>query len=130
MASRPSPYPMRTTPDDRDAAVIERAYAAFNARDIDTALANMHADVEWPNGMEGGVVIGHAAVRAYWERQWDRIDPSVTPVAITPLPDGRLDVRVHQVVRSLLGEKLLDQHVRHLYTVEDGRVRRMEIETE
>ena len=115
------------TPHER--ALIEGAYAAFNARDIDAALGAMHPDVEWPNGMEGGVVIGHAAVRAYWERQWDRIDPSVTPVSITPRPDGRLDVRVHQVVRSLLGETLLDQHVRHVYTVEDGRVRRMEIET-
>ena len=119
---------MRSTPDDRDRAVIERAYAAFNARDIDAALDAMHPDVEWPNGMEGGVVIGHAGVRSYWERQWDRIDPSVTPVAITRRDDGRLEVRVHQVVRSLLGEKLLDQQVRHLYTIEDGRVRRMEIE--
>lgn len=130
MATRPSPHPMRSSPDADDAAVIERAYAAFNARDIDAALEHMHPDVEWPNGMEGGVVIGHAAVRAYWERQWDRIDPSVTPVAITLRPDGRLDVRVHQVVRSLIGEKLLDQLVRHLYTIEDGCVRRMEIETE
>ena len=128
MASRPSSQPMRSTPDDRDRAIIERAYAAFNARDIDAALDAMHPDVEWPNGMEGGVVIGHAGVRAYWERQWDRIDPSVTPVAITRRNDGRLEVRVHQVVRSLLGEKLLDQHVHHLYTIEDGRVRRMEIE--
>lgn len=130
MASRPSPQAMPITPDADDSAVIERACAAFNARDIDAALAHLHPDVEWPDGMEGGIVIGHAAVRAYWERQWDRIDPSVTPLAITPRPDGRLDVRVHQVVRSLLGEKLLDQQVRHLYTIEGGRVRRMEIETE
>jgi ketosteroid isomerase-like protein len=128
VAVRPSPRPMPSTPEDRDVALIHRAYAAFNARDIDAALDAMHPDVEWPNGMEGGVVIGHAGVRSYWERQWDRIDPSVTPVTITSRPDGRLDVHVHQVVRSLLGEKLLDQRVHHLYTIEDGRVRRMEIE--
>ena len=110
-----------------DRALIERAYAAFNARDIDAALATMHEDVEWPNGMEGGVVIGHAGVRTYWTRQWDRVDPVVTPVSITTLPDGRIDVRVHQVVRSILGELLLDHHVRHVYTLDGGLVRAMEI---
>ena len=110
-----------------DRSLIDRAYVAFNARDIDGALETMHADVEWPNGMEGGVVIGHAGVRGYWTRQWDRIDPTVTPVDVNALPDGRLDVRVHQVVRSLLGELLLDHHIHHVYTVEDGLVRRMEI---
>ena len=114
-----------TTATDR--ALIERAYAAFNARDIDAALATMHGDVEWPNGMEGGVVIGHAGVRAYWTRQWDRVDPVVTPVSIATMSDGRLDVRVHQVVRSILGELLLDDHIRHVYTLDGGLVRAMEI---
>lgn len=113
------------SPTERD--LIERAYAAFNARDIDAVLVTMHDDVEWPNGMEGGVVIGHSAVRVYWERQWDRVDQAVMPVAFGTLPDGRIDVRVHQVVRSLLGELLLDHHVRHVYTLEGGLVRAMEI---
>jgi hypothetical protein len=34
--------------------LLRRAYEAFNARDIDAALALMHLDVDWPNGMEGG----------------------------------------------------------------------------
>ena len=50
--------------------LLRRAYAAFNARDIDGALALMHPDVDWPNGMEGGREHGHDAVRAYWERQF------------------------------------------------------------
>ena len=36
--------------------LLRSAYKAFNARDIDTALAAMHHDVEWQNGMEGGYV--------------------------------------------------------------------------
>jgi ketosteroid isomerase-like protein len=28
--------------------LLRRAYEAFNARDIDGALATMHADVDWP----------------------------------------------------------------------------------
>ena len=48
--------------------LIRQAYAAFNARKIDAALALMCSDVVWPNGMEGGVVLGHAGIREYWTR--------------------------------------------------------------
>ena len=48
--------------------LLTKSYAAFNARDIETALALMHADVDWPNGMEGGRVIGHDEVRQYGTR--------------------------------------------------------------
>jgi len=51
-----------------DVAVLREAYRAFNARDMDAALATMRPDVEWPNGMEGGTVYGHAGVREYWTR--------------------------------------------------------------
>ena len=30
---------------------LRYAYAAFNARNVDAALATMHPDVEWPNGI-------------------------------------------------------------------------------
>jgi hypothetical protein len=41
-----------------------RTYRAFNARDIDAALAVMHPEVDWPNGLEGGRVHGHARLPA------------------------------------------------------------------
>jgi ketosteroid isomerase-like protein len=53
------------------------AYRAFNARDIDTILAMMHPDVDWPNGMEGGRVNGQENVRRYWMRQWGILEPHV-----------------------------------------------------
>jgi len=53
-----------------DCKLLEQAYAAFNARDVDAALATMHPDVIWPNGMEGGCIYGHNGVRDYWLRQW------------------------------------------------------------
>ena len=34
--------------------LIKKAYSAFNARDINTALATMHPDVQWPKAFEGG----------------------------------------------------------------------------
>ena len=48
--------------------LLHRAYAAFNRRKIESVLALMHADVDWPNGMEGGRVLGTGAVREYWTR--------------------------------------------------------------
>lgn len=109
------------------AQLLARTYAAFNARDIDGALAAMHPAVEWPNGMEGGTVHGHAAIRAYWTWQWGLIDPSVEPTRFVPMPDGRLAVDVHQVVRDLAGAALKDEMVRHVYGFEDGLIRAMEI---
>ncbi len=45
--------------------LINKAYAAFNARDIDTALSTMHADVQWPKAFEGSYVTGHDEIRDY-----------------------------------------------------------------
>ena len=107
--------------------LLERTYAAFNARDIDGALAAMHPDVDWPNGMEGGRVHGHRAVREYWTRQWGLIDPRVEPRGFATEADGRIAVDVRQVVRDRAGVLLKDQMVQHVYRLEDGLVRAMEI---
>ena len=107
--------------------LLERVYAAFNARDIDSALQFMHSDVDWPNGMEGGRVYGHEGIRDYWTRQWGLIDPLVTPLGFVTTNDGRVDVEVHQVVRDLDGNVLKDAIVHHIYTFEDGLIKAMEI---
>ena len=43
--------------------LIRRAYAAFNARDLDSALSALHRDVDWLNAIDGGRVRGHDEVR-------------------------------------------------------------------
>jgi hypothetical protein len=106
---------------------LQRAYTAFNARDIDGALATMSPDVVWPNGMEGGTVHGHEGVRAYWTRQWSMIDPHVDPVRFVEDESGRITVDVHQVVRDLTGKQLLNRMVQHVYTVRDGLIQSMDI---
>jgi SnoaL-like domain len=79
-------------------ALLRGCYAAFNARDLECALAALHPDVSWPNGWEGGWIQGRDGVREYWRRQWAAIDPQVDPVAFTRDADGRIIVSVHQVV--------------------------------
>ena len=107
--------------------LLTRTYAAFNARDVDTVLAQMHPDVDWPNGMEGGRVRGHAAVRDYWTRQWGVIDPHVEPLRFQIDEAGRTVIDVRAVVRDLTGTLLSDTMVQHVYTIEDGLIRTMEI---
>jgi ketosteroid isomerase-like protein len=107
--------------------LLRRAYATFNARDIDGALALMHPDVDWPNGMEGGREVGHDAVRAYWTRQFGLIDSHVEPVGFSEDAEGRIVVEVNQVVRNLDGALLSQQRVEHVYTLREGLIARMDI---
>jgi hypothetical protein len=115
---------------DRPAPEIEllhAAYAAFNARDIDAALALMTPDVAWPKAFKGGFVRGPEEVRAYWTEQWSEIDPHVEPVFFYSEEIGRILVDVHQVVRDLAGAVLVDEHVGHRFTLEHGLIQAMEV---
>ena len=113
---------------EEEERLLRRAYEAFNARDIDGALGLMHPDVDWPNGLWGGRERGHAAVREYWTRQFEVIDSHVEPVGFSADDEGRIVVDVHQVVRDLDGTVLSDGRVRHVYTMRDGLVERMDIQ--
>jgi len=106
---------------------IAEAYRAFNARDIDAALVLMHPNVDWPNGMEGGRVIGHDAIREYWTRQWKIVSPHVDPTAMEDDAKKRTVVSVHQVVKDMSGNIFFDQTIRHIYTLREGLIVRMDI---
>ena len=109
-------------------SLVKKAYAAFNARDIDIALSTFHPAVQWPKAFEGGYVSGHAEIRQYWTRQWSEINPVVEPTAFTERPDGTLEVAVHQLVKNLQGKVLFDGVVKHVYTIQDALQRKMDIE--
>ena len=81
--------------------LIEKAYSAFNKRDIDGALALMTQGVSWPKASEGGKIVGKEEIRAYWTRQWGEFDPRVEPLAMTEEDGGKIRVKVHQLVLSL-----------------------------
>jgi hypothetical protein len=108
--------------------MINHAYEAFNERDIDTVLSYMHQDVHWPNGWEGGYVEGHDEVRAYWTRQWKEIDPNVKPVSFKENESGQIEVEVRQMAKDMNGNILFDGVVKHVYTIDNGLIKSMEIE--
>jgi hypothetical protein len=107
--------------------LIRKAYSAFNSRDIDSALTLMTENVRWPKASEGGHVAGKAEVRAYWTRQWQAFDPIVEPIELMDREGGKIEVKVHQVVKSLSGEVLSDSEVRHIYTISDGLIEGMDL---
>ncbi|MGA7312344.1 MAG: nuclear transport factor 2 family protein [Silvibacterium sp.] len=107
--------------------LLKHIYDRFNARDMETVLMAMQADVAWANGMEGGHVYGRDGVRSYWTRQWAMVDPHVEPVGFSTGPAGEVIVDVHQVVRNLEGGLLVDQMVVHIFRFEAGLIRRFDI---
>ena len=107
--------------------VIEQAYAAFNGRNIDGAVALMTEDVSWPKASEGGKVVGKDEIRAYWTRQWSEFNPHVEPLSLTELDGGKIRVRVHQLVKSLQGDLLSDSEVLHVFTMSRGLIAAMDL---
>src|SRR2546421_3528007 len=103
--------------------LLKRVYDRFNARDMETVLAAMHEDVIWANGTEGGHVHGRDEVRSYWTRQWTMIDPHVEPAAFAHGPKGEV------VVRDLNGNLLADKMVGHVFRIENGLIKRFDIQS-
>ena len=120
---------------DDDLAILERLYDRFNARDIDGVLIALTEDVAWANGMDGGHVHGHEAVRAYWTRQWAMVSPHVEPVGFRRTADGAIIAEVLQTIRDLEGRPLQgqthglkDKTVGHVFRFRDGKVARFDIQ--
>ena len=109
--------------------LLRRAYEAFNARDIEGALATMHPDVDWPNGMEGGRLHGHSEVRQYWQRQFGLIDSRVEPQRIEQRPDGQVVVTIRQIVHGHAGNSISEDTIEHRYVIREGLIERMDIRT-
>jgi nitrite reductase/ring-hydroxylating ferredoxin subunit len=84
----------------------------------------MHPEVDWPNALGGGRVVGRIAVCNYWNRQFGAISTNVEPKGFTEEADGSVTVDVHQVVHDArTGELVSDSRVRHRFRLEDGLVR-------
>jgi hypothetical protein len=120
-------FPEGARMSQADVPMLRAAYDAFNARDIDAAVAAMAPDVAWPRAFKGGFAHGHDGVRAYWTEQWTEIDAKVEPVSFETEGDGRILVKVHQVVRDLAGAVLFDGFVGHRYTFDGGLIRTMDV---
>ncbi len=117
-----------------DIEVIKGMYERFNARDIDGVLAAVADDIAWANGMDGGHVHGHEAMRDYWTRQWAVVSPHVEPIAFQQTANGAVAVKVIQSVFDLDGQPLngqthglKDKTVMHIFWMNSNKVARFDI---
>lgn len=112
---------------DERRAMLEALYRAFNDRDIDVALERLAPGVDWPNMQTGGRAHGRDEVRAYWQKQWTEINPTVEPMRIDFAPDGKAHVLVDQLVRALDGEILQNLKVEHVFEFDGAFISRMTV---
>lgn len=110
-----------------DHDLLRKTYQAFNARDLETVLAQMHPMFFGRMAGKVGGLSGHQGIRDYWTRQWAAIDPHVEPVDFATDETGRTVVKVDQVVRDLAGKVISAGRVKHVYQIEEGLIKRMEI---
>ena len=52
----------------------------------------------------------------------------VEPVAFNERQNGTCEITVHQVVKDLAANLMFDGLVKHIYTLEDGLLMRMDVE--
>ena len=79
----------------------------------------MQPNVQWPKAWEGGYISGHDEIKEYWTRQWKEINPNVERVGFIERNNGSLEVEVHQKVKDLEGNSILDVTVKHIYTFKE-----------
>lgn len=108
-------------------AVLDAAYAAFNARDIDATLALMDPAVVWPITGQGRSVHGRVGLRAHWTRQWQRTETCVEPREFMARQDGSMVVSVREITRDRDGLVLSESHLCHVYSFRDGLIATMRI---
>ena len=104
--------------------LLSDLYRAFNLREIDRVLAALSPTVRWPNVFEKTELGGHAAVRAYWQRQLETIEPRVEPVEFEER-QGSVAVRVRQIVTVKATGQVTESSVTHTYAFDEGLVTSM-----
>ncbi len=116
-----------TEEGDSDVAIVMRAYRAFARGDIDGAVADLDPEVEWIEPDEfpnGGRRRGPAAVAEYLRLSrsaWSELRSEATPVR-----RGEQIVVIHHVVGRLADGTPHDATVADAFTLENGRVVRMQ----
>ncbi len=112
---------------DRNTVLLKKVYYAFNKRDINAALASMHPNVCWSNGMGGGYVHGHDGLRDYWSKQWEMLDSDVEPVSILAEGKNKVVANVRHVVRDINENIVEDEMLQHTYLIEDNLIKHMDV---
>ena len=111
--------------NNRTKEIVLAAYDAYNARDADGILQFVSDDVDWPNGNDR--LHGREELRRYWINQWTETRTHDEPTDVTELPDGRIRVRLDQVVQSLDGIEISRGSFEYFFTLRRDAITRLDI---
>jgi ketosteroid isomerase-like protein len=112
---------------DAEQALLIKAYDAFNRRDVAALGVLLHPDVEWPDIMEGGLIIGRGVVSDYFTRQFALMIPDARLISVEEQPPARLIADVQYAVKDLKGHLWSDTRARLAYDFRDGLIWRMTV---
>jgi hypothetical protein len=112
---------------DAERALLIQAYEVFNRRDPVALGVFFHADVEWPDILEGGVITGRQTVVDYFARQFELMIPDARLISIEEEPPARLVADVQYAVRDLKGSLWSDTRAKLAYDFRDGLIARMTV---
>jgi ketosteroid isomerase-like protein len=112
---------------DAEQALLVRAYEAFNRRDLAAIGADFHADVEWPDILDGGTLKGRQTVIDYFARQFELMIPDARLISVAEEPPARLVADIQYAVRGLKGSLWSDTRAKLAYDFRDGLILRMTV---
>ena len=107
--------------------LLVQVYDAFNVGDLEGLGRTFHAEVEWPDLLEGGTLHGRGTVVDYFRRQFALMQPDAQIIDITLVGAEQAIVHVQYSVRDAQGGLWSDTQARLRFTFQDGLIRRMTV---
>jgi hypothetical protein len=110
--------------------LIVRLHQALDRQDLDAVMAMFHPEARFGDPLDDGEIVGPAGVRAFYRRLFDTLSPGVDVLAVTALPDGRLQAELQVSVRDRAGKFWSDSKTLATYTLRDGLISAVELADE
>ena len=106
---------------------VTAIYEAFNTANLENLAELLHSDVDWETTPPGGRTRGREQVCALFADRMAEWTWEFQPTSILTGEDGRITVHGRSAVRKKDGTARRDQEVEHLYTMQDGLVRKADL---
>lgn len=109
-------------------AVLEKAFDAFNTRDLTRIRPLIHPEAVWPNTLESGPpLVGKEAVMGHFGRIFATFVPSIELIQVLEETADALTVEAQYAVESLDGHVWTDSRATLIYHFRDDLLSGMTI---
>jgi hypothetical protein len=111
-------------------SLIKKAYEAFNSQDIKSAITTFHENIEFQKEFNGNYLKNQNQIIEHWTNGWKEFSVKDKPINIIERTDNKFEVTVHQIVKDKQGKILSDGILKHIFTIQDNLLLRLDIELE